>query len=317
MYYIGIDLGGTNMRVGIVSEDGRILAKDNVATHRERSYQEIIKDMAALTFKLIESEKISIRDVKSIGIATPGTSDNIKGILGYSNNFNFHDVPMRDEMQKLINLPVYLENDANCSALAENIIGEAKGSKDSVSITLGTGVGSGIIIDGKIYSGFNNAAAEMGHTVIVVDGIQCSCGRKGCWEMYSSATALIARTKEMAKKNPGSKINEIVSGKTEKIGGETVFKAAKQGDKVALDIVEKYIIYLAEGITNVINTFQPEILTIGGGISNEGDYLLNPLKDLVSKRVYSRGDIKQTKIKISKMGNDAGIIGAAMIGANK
>ncbi|MFA6308819.1 MAG: ROK family protein [Clostridia bacterium] len=317
MYYIGIDLGGTNIRAGIVSEEGIILAKDDIATRRERSYQEIIKDMATLTLKLINTEGISINDVKSIGIGTPGTSDNVKGVLGYSNNFNFHDVPMREEMQKHINLPVYLENDANCAALAENIAGAAKGSKDSISITLGTGVGSGIIIDGKIYNGFNKAAAEMGHTVIAVDGIQCSCGRKGCWEMYSSATALISQTKDMAEKYPSSKINEIISGNTENIVGKTPFIAAKQGDKAALEIVENYIGYLAEGIVNVINAFQPEILTIGGGISNEGDYLLTPLKGLVSRRVYSRGDIKQTIIKISEMGDDTGIIGAAMIGADK
>jgi glucokinase len=317
MYYIGIDLGGTNIRAGIVNEKGIVLAKYDVATRRERSYQEIIKDMATLTLKLIDSEGIGINDVKSIGIGTPGTSDNEKGTLGYSNNFNFHDVPMREEMQKHVNLPVYLENDANCAALAENIAGAAKGAKDSISITLGTGVGSGIIIDGKIYNGFNRAAAEMGHTVIAVDGIQCSCGRKGCWEMYSSATALISQTKDMAEKYPSSKINEIISGNAENIVGKTPFIAAKQGDKTALKIVESYTAYLAEGISNVINAFQPEILTIGGGISNEGDYLLTPLKDLVSKRVYSRGDIKQTIIKISKMGDDAGIIGAAMIGADK
>ncbi len=317
MYFIGIDLGGTNIKVGIVNENGEILIKDSVLTYRNRSFQEIIKDMAMLAQKLIKSADIDLKEVKCIGVGTPGTSNDEKGILGYSNNFNFRDVLMRDEIQKYINLPVYLENDANCAALAESVSGAARGTENSVSITIGTGIGSGVIIGGKIFSGFNHAASEMGHTLIKADGLLCTCGRHGCWEMYASATALIEQTKDMALMNPDSLINELVCDNIENIGARTPFIAAKQGDKTAIKVIENYIGYLAEGVVNVINAFQPEILTIGGGVSNEGDDILEPMKKIVYQRVYSRGDIMQTKIKISGLGNDAGIIGAAMIGKNK
>ncbi|MBZ4646609.1 MAG: glucokinase [Petroclostridium sp.] len=311
--YIGIDLGGTNIAVGLVDENGTIIHKDSIPTNASRHYSEIIRDMAQLSLKVIEDAGYQLKDIKSIGIGSPGTPNNEKGILVYANNLQFYNVPMREEMQKYIDLPVYIENDANCAALAEAVAGAAKDVNNSITITLGTGVGSGIIINKKIYSGFNYAGGELGHTVIVMDGEQCTCGRKGCWEAYASATGLIRQTREAAVKNPDSIINKLVDGDLDKIGGKTAFDAAKKGDPVGQKVVETYIRYLAEGIVNVINAFQPEMLVIGGGICKEGDYLLKPLRELVKDKVYSK-DIPQTEIRIAQLGNDAGIIGAAMLG---
>lgn len=315
MYRVGIDLGGTNIAAGLVDSDGNIVYKDSVPTQRERPYQEIIKDMAILTKKIIGESKVPMEEVRSIGIGSPGTPDCENGIIVYNNNLNFRNVPIRDEMQKYLELPVYVDNDANCAALAECVAGAAKGTNSSVTITLGTGVGSGIITDGKVYSGFNFAGGEIGHTVIVVDGEPCGCGRKGCWESYASATALIRQTKQAAGQTPESDINKLVDGDMNKVDAKTAFDAAKLGDKVGEMVVKQYIKYIAEGVINVINIFMPEVLVIGGGVCKEGDYLLNPLKEIVSKGVYSKEEIPQTKIKIAQMGNAAGIIGAAMLGA--
>jgi len=314
MYYIGIDLGGTNIAVGLVDEEGKIVHKDSVPTLNEREYPEIIKDMAMLSLKVIEDAGVSLKDVKSIGIGSPGTPNTEKGILVYANNLKFRNVPMRDEMQKYIDLPIYLDNDANVAALAESVAGACKGARHSVTVTLGTGVGSGVVIDGKVYNGFNNAAAEMGHMVIVVDGEQCTCGRKGCWEAYASATALIRQTKKAAVANPDSLINKLVEGDLSRINAKVPFDAARQGDRIGLQIVEEYIKYLAEGLANLVNIFQPEIIAIGGGISKEGEYLLAPLRKLVSEKVYTVEGVPQTRIVAAQLGNDAGIVGAAMLG---
>jgi len=314
MYYIGIDLGGTNIAVGLVDEEGHIIHKDNMPTGKHRPYQDIVKDMAMLVLKVIKDAGKDIKDVKSVGIGSPGTPDNEKGILVYANNLtNFVNVPLRAEMQKYIDLPIILDNDANCAALAESVAGAAKGTNSSVTITLGTGVGSGVILDGKIYGGFNYSAPEMGHMIIELDGEPCTCGRNGCWEAYASATGLIEQTKRAAEKNPDSLINKLVDNDLSKIDAKTAFDAAKQGDKTGQEVVDKYIYYLAEGIINVINIFAPEVLVIGGGVSKEGEYLLKPLRERVYKYVYFKEE-PQTKITTAKMGNDAGIVGAAMLG---
>ncbi|HHW48531.1 MAG TPA: ROK family protein [Clostridiaceae bacterium] len=314
MYYIGIDLGGTFIKAGLVDENGKIILKDSIPTGKERPYQEIVRDMAMLVKKIIKDAQIDEKDVKSIGIGSPGTPDDKEGILVYANNLpDFVNVPLRTEIQKYIDLPVILDNDANCAALAESIAGAAKDVKNSVTITLGTGVGSGVVIDGKLYSGFNYSAPEMGHMVIRIDGEQCTCGRKGCWEAYASASGLIEQTKRAAMENKDSLINLLVDGDLSKIDAKTAFDAAKQGDETGRKVVEQYIKYLAEGLTNVINIFAPEVVAIGGGVSKEGEYLLKPLRELVYKDVYFKGE-PQTQIRVAQMGNDAGIIGAAMLG---
>ena len=208
--------------------------------------------------------------------------------------------------------PVHVENDANAAAYGEYLAGSAKGAKNAVCITLGTGVGGGVIIDGRIYSGFNYAGAELGHMVIEVDGPECTCGRRGCFEVFSSATGLVRMTREAMKAHPESVMHTMGEP-----GGRTAFNAMRQGDSAGKEVVDSYIKYLAAGIANVINIFQPEILSIGGGVCNEGDALLNPLKEAVAGEVYTRRGQKNTKIVIATLGNDAGIIGAAFLGQGK
>lgn len=313
MYYIGIDLGGTKIAAGVVDENGVLVHKDSVPTKRGRESGEIIKDMAMLSLKVIKDSGLDLKDIKSIGVGSPGTPDSRNGILVYNCNLGFKNVPIRAEMQKYINLPVYLDNDANCAALAESVAGAAKDVSDSITITLGTGIGGGIIINNKIYSGFNNAASEIGHSVIISDGVQCNCGRKGCWEAYAAATALIRQTKEAAKNNPDSKINTLINGDLEKIDAKTAFDAAKMGDETGSKVVAQYIKFIAEGLVNAINTLSPEVVVIGGGVCKEGEYLLKPLREIVDNDIYCK-EAAKTQIRVAQMGNDAGIIGAAMLG---
>ena len=309
MYYIGIDLGGTNIAVGLVTEDGKIVETISVPTMAERDYREIVKDMADVSVKVCEKAGVDIKEVKAVGIGCPGSIDNEKGECTYSNNLRMEHADVAGEFRKHLDLPVNMENDANAAALGEYEI-NGNGAKSYVFITLGTGVGGGVIIDGKIYRGFNGVGAELGHTVVEMDGEECTCGRKGCWEAYASVTALIRQTKKALEENADTIMHDMVK-EDGKVSGKTAFVAAKKGDKVAQAVVNKYFEYIGEGITNMINIFQPEKLVIGGSISKEGDYLLNPVREYVAKYDYNRY-MKKAEIEIATLFGDAGIIGAAL-----
>ena len=314
MYYIGVDLGGTNIAVGLVNENGKILRKGSVPTKADREADEIIKDMAALCLSLIKDEGITVADVEYAGIATPGTADHDSGYVVYANNLPFLNYPIAAKLSEFSGIKrVLVENDANAAAKGEAEMGASKGCNDSVMITLGTGLGGGIIIDKKVYSGFNYAGGELGHTVIEVGGRPCSCGRKGCWEAYSSATGLINMTKDKLAEDKDTIMHKMVEEEG-KVSGRTAFNAMRAGDKAGAGVVDEYIRYLASGIVNMINIFQPEVLVIGGGICNERDYLTKPLQKYIDSEQYTRNGSKKTEIKIAALGNDAGIIGAAMLG---
>ena len=315
-YYVGIDLGGTNIVAGVVDEEYNIIAKASTKTNCPRPEKEIADDMAKMAVEAVKNAKLTMDQIEWIGVGTPGIANSEKGIIEYSNNLGFKNTPMVKYIQESIDKPVFIENDANAAAYGEFVAGAAKGARNAVCITLGTGVGGGIIVDGKIYSGSNFAGAEIGHTVIEVDGAQCSCGRKGCFEAYSSATGLIRMTKEAMAEHPDSIMSKTADERG-KVTARTSFDCMRMGDKYAKAVVDKYIKYLAAGITNTINIFQPDILCIGGGVCNEGDPLLLPMKELVAKEVYTRNSEKNTEIVIAKLGNDAGIIGAAFLGKAK
>jgi glucokinase len=316
-HYIGIDLGGTNIVAGVVDENYRIITKATTKTNCPRPEKEIAADMANVALEALKKACLSIDDIEWIGIGTPGIANSETGIIEYSNNLGFENTPMVDYIREYIDKPVFIENDANAAAYGEFVAGAAKGAANAVCITLGTGVGGGIVVDGKIYSGSNFAGAEIGHTVIEVDGAQCSCGRKGCFEAYSSATGLIRMTKEAMYADKESKMWQMTEERGGKVSARTAFDCMREGDKSAKEVTEKYIKYLAAGITNTINIFQPDILCIGGGVCNEGDALLLPVKKLVKEEVYTRNSPKNTEIVIAKLGNDAGIIGAAFLGKAK
>ena len=311
-YYIGIDLGGTNIVAGVVDENYQILTKASVKTNLPRPEQEIAADMAAVARQAAEEAGLSLDQIEWVGVGTPGIANSATGIIEYSNNLGFCNTPMVQYLEEALGRPAFIENDANAAAYGEYVAGAAKGAKHAVCITLGTGVGGGIIIDGKIYCGSNFGGAEIGHTVIDVNGPMCSCGRKGCFEVFSSATGLIRMTKEALATHPESAMKD-----EERITGRTAFNYMRAGDETAKQVVDDYIRYLAAGITNTINIFQPDVLCIGGGVCNEGDPLLLPMKEIVKKEVYTRNSPKNTEIVIAKLGNDAGIIGAAFLGNAK
>lgn len=310
--YLGIDIGGTNIACGIVNENCEIIARSKVKTNSPRPYAEILEDIIRGAELACREAGIAPSELDYIGLGCPGTCNQETGAVEYSNNLGFDNVPLRTDVEKRLGVKTYLGNDADAAAFGEYCAGAAKGAKNAVVITLGTGVGSGIIIDGKIYSGSNFAGGEIGHTVISVDGRQCTCGRKGCFEAYSSATGLVTTTKEYAEKFPESLMAKMIKQEG-RVSARTSYAAMKQGDEAGRLVTDEYVKYLAIGITNVINVFQPDILCIGGGVCNEGDTLLLPLRKLVAEQVYSKNSAKNTAIVICSLGNDAGIIGAAML----
>ena len=313
MYRLGIDLGGTNIAAGVVDENFKIVGSGKVKTGAGRSAQEIVKDMAQAARIAVKNAGLELSDIYSLGIGSPGSVVPSKGVVAYTNNLNFKNVPICAMIKELLGIDAYIENDANAAAYGELLAGAGKGCKDLVAITLGTGVGGGVIIDGKIFSGSNNAGTELGHTVICVDGIHCSCGRDGCWEAYASATALIRQTKDEMSRCPDSVMWELVNGDLDNVSGITAFDAMRKGDAAGQRVVDKYLRYVAIGITNMINIFQPDVLCIGGGVSKEGDTIIKPITDFVVRERYSKNIEKQTVIKTAALGNDAGIIGAAYL----
>ena len=319
MYTIGVDLGGTNIAVGICDDSLKIIDKASVPTGADREGELIVKDMADLAGELLKRNGISLDEVEYAGIATPGTANSKTGIVEYSNNLPFLNFPIAELFKNYLPVKrVLIANDANAAALAEALAGSAKGTDSSVMITLGTGVGGGIVINGRIYAGgVNCAGAELGHTVIVAGGRQCSCGRRGCWEAYSSATGLTNMTKEKMTELKIKGIPSLLFDESKKEGktsARTAFNAMRGGDVYGKMLVDEYIAYLAEGITNIINIFQPEVLSIGGGVCNEKEYLTKPLIEIVEREQYTRTNAHKTKIVTAILGNDAGIIGAAGLG---
>lgn len=313
MYRLGIDLGGTNIAAGVVDDNFKIIGTGKVKTGADRPAQEIAQDMAEAARLAVKDAGLELSDISSLGIGSPGSIVPSEGVVAYANNLNFKNVPLCAMLKDLLGIDAYMENDANAAAFGELLAGAGKGCKDFVAITLGTGVGGGVIIDGKIFSGSNNAGTELGHTVICVDGIHCSCGRDGCWEAYASATALIRQTKGEMSRCPDSVMWELVDGDLDKVSGRTAFDAMRKGDAAGKRVVDKYLNYVAVGITNMINIFQPDVLCIGGGISKEGDTIIKPITDFVVRERYSKNIEKQTVIKTAALGNDAGIIGAAYL----
>lgn len=310
-YYIGIDIGGTNIACGIVNEKYEIVARSKVKTNAPRPYEQILDDIKNSVRLACGELGIKPSDASAIGIGCPGTC-NSDGVVEYSNNLGFVNVPLRSDIENEFGIKTYLDNDANAAAFGEYVAGAAKGAKNAVAITLGTGVGAGIIIDGKIYSGSNCAGGEIGHTVLVVDGRECTCGRRGCFETYSSATGLIRTTREAAENAPDSIVARLIEADG-RVSARTAYNALKQGCPIGKQITDDFVKYLACGIANTINIFQPDILCVGGGVCNEGDTLMIPLRKAVAEQVYTRNSAKNTEIVVCSLGNDAGIIGAAML----
>jgi len=314
-YTIGVDLGGTTISAGLVDEDYNIVYKVGCDTNLPRPAEEVEKSIADLCLRLCRDKGLDItKDIRWVGIGTPGSVNQSTGVVEFNANFGYNDWTLEVDMERLLGCKVYIENDANAAAYGEYIAGGAKGAQYAVVITLGTGIGSGIIINGKIFAGFNYAGAELGHLVIVKDGRPCMCGRNGCWEKYASARALTEDTREAMKAHPDNMMWKLVGGDLSRVNAKTAFDGMRAGDELATQVVHNFVEYVACGITSVINIFQPEILCIGGGISREGETLLAPIREYVDREEYAREGMRRTKIVAAQLCNDAGIVGAASLG---
>lgn len=312
MYYLGVDLGGTNIACAVVTAEGHILGKASIPTALPDSPEAIAGRIAHCCTLAAETAGCTIASIGSVGIGTPGIANRDSGVVEYSCNLDFHNVPLAHMIEALLGKPVYLENDANAAALGEYAAGCGKGAHSLVAITLGTGVGGGVVLEGKLLTGFNFAGGEIGHFVMYHDGEPCGCGRRGCFETYCSATALIRQTRRAMEAHPESRLWQCAPA-LEQVDGRTAFDAMALGDDTAKAVVEQFQRYLADGLTSIVNIFQPEVLCVGGGICNQGEILLKPVREILDREDYARDCLRRTRLVRAKLGNDAGIIGAALL----
>ena len=308
MYRIGIDLGGTNIAVGVVDSAYHLVAEADVPAGAQRPAEQVVADMCRAVELALDKAGLTARDCASIGVGAPGTCDPDRGVVVCAYNLGWFHVPVCAMLTAHFGLPARLSNDANCAALAETVAGAAVGCRNMILITLGTGVGGGIILDGKIVSGLGGAGGEPGHSLLVLDGEPCTCGRRGCWEAYASATALIRQGKQAAAAHPDSLLNDYPA-----LTGRDVFNAADRGDAAAQAVLERYYVYVAAGITDLVNTLAPEMVLIGGGISRQGERLLAPVRRYVSANCFGGEQRPQPVLRAAQLGNEAGIIGAAAL----
>ena len=304
---IGIDVGGTNLVAAKVNESGDILNKVSIPVNRTASAEVLCETLIDLAQQAANGENID-----AVGVGFPGLVDNASGTVLQTPNMPFRNTPFRTIFQEKWNVPVYLGNDANCAAIGEYWAGAAKGRETAMMITLGTGIGGGLVIGGKLYAGFAGGGMEVGHMVIDPTGPTCGCGRKGCFEQFASATALIRDAKEQMKNHKGSRLWNACCGRIEDLQGIHVFQAADSGDPTAQKVLDTFIDHLAIGLANLINILQPEAICLGGGISNaQDDLFLDPLRVQVKKYIFDKN--APLTLERAKLGNDAGLVGAAML----
>lgn len=313
MYRIGIDLGGTNIKAGIVDGGQNILREKFVPTGAGRPAEEVIFDMAELVRSILQEESLELKEVSGIGIGCPGMIDAKNGEVPYSNNLCWKNVPLAALLKKYLkaDCPVKVSNDANCAALGEAKAGAAKGVDNVVLLTLGTGVGGGVISEGRVFEGGHAGGAELGHTTLVMGGEACTCGRKGCVEAYASATALIRDARRAAQKAPDSLMNALCEGDLGRMNGKIPFDAMAEGDACAASLLERYFDYLAEAAANFVNLFRPDVVLLSGGICNQGKNLTDPLNERLGRLCFGGEKGFVPEIKCATLGNLAGIIGAA------
>ena len=315
MYYIGIDIGGTNLKAGLVDENYRI-----TATRKQplqfTSMEQMGDTLAKMAIDLVEENHVPRDQVASVGMGFPGPVDDKRGVVIKTVNIPIRFMPVAEMFhRRWDDVPVHLGNDADCAALGEYYYYEDKNIESLILVTLGTGIGTGIILNGRIHTGINGCAGEGGHIVLVHGGEQCTCGRKGCWERYASANALIRQTMAAMDQSRDSIMWGMVGGDLSRVDGCTAFEAMRKCDAAARAVVDQYLRYLADGLSNFVNIFQPEVIALGGGVSHERDEdLLLPLQRMVLEDCFGREADRHTRLAKAKLGNDAGIIGAALLG---
>ena len=310
--FIGVDVGGMSIKAGVVNNNGEIIYRKDTSTNVEGGKEVFLKDIKDLLVSLIKETKEKGIEIIGIGFGIPGVVDNKLGNIDFACNLHMEDVPLAEYLKDL-DLPIYLSNDASVACLAEERFGGAKGYTNVVLLTLGTGIGGGVVIDDKLFEGVNGKGTEVGHTTLILDGIKCGCGRLGCFESYASAAALLRQTKEEMLNNLDSKMWEYAEHDINKVSGKTAFECSKVGDLSAIKVVNNYVKYLSEGVLNYCNIFRPEIILLGGGISNQGDYLTSKVTAYCEERDYGYKRTPKVLIEVATLKNDAGIIGAATL----
>jgi len=307
MYRIGIDLGGTTVSVGIVDEFNRLAGSADCPTRAWLGTQQLLDDIAQCVMNGLNFSGILPEECIGIGIGSPGTCDMENGIVRNAHNLNWENVPVCELLQQRLGLPVFLANDADCAALGEVVAGAASGCASALLITLGTGVGGGYVLGGRISSGFRSLGGEFGHICIAMDGEECTCGQRGCWEAYASATALVRQARRAAEANPRS----VLCGA--ELNGETVFAAAAAGDETAKAVIARYTEYVGVGLVSLVNALYPEIILLGGGISGAGEALTAPLRSYLARHAFARNLSALPEIRVAALGSASGVIGAAAL----
>ncbi|HHV41561.1 MAG TPA: ROK family protein [Clostridiaceae bacterium] len=314
-YYLGLDIGGSYLQLGLVTETGDLLAVRNRASAGGFTGDELTVAINEMIIDIKAEYRLVNTDILALGAGVPGHVDNKSGYILHTNNLSFNMYPLRQRLNDLSQIPVYLANDATLATLAESRLGAGQGYSDLVMITIGTGIGGGIVLGGKIYTGYNQGASELGHHVIMLNGELCSCGRRGCFEAYASATALIRMTKRAAEKNPDSYLAELITKQNGIISGKTAFLAQGQGDVVAATVIDEYLDNVAEGCANIINILMPELMILGGGISQEGEDFLQEVARRSIELAYLPAGQVPPRFALASLGNEAGVIGAALFAA--
>lgn len=311
-YFIGIDLGGTNIAAGVVSEEGQLICKTSIPTGAHRPAEAIVADMARAAQLCLADSGLEKSQIEALGVGVPGAINDNTGIVLFTANLDWRSLPLARMLREQLGLPVHLGNDADCAALGEALVGGAKDFDSVLMITLGTGIGGGLVSHRKLFTGWSGVGIEPGHFTLVAGGVQCGCGNRGCFEAYASATALIRQTREAMITHPGCAIWKFADS-VEQVNAKTVFDAAATGDSIAQGVVDQYEEYLAAGIGGIVNLFRPHAVILGGGVSNQGENLLVPLREKLKKYCYASEFIAPPQVVKATLGNDAGIIGAALL----
>lgn len=314
MVRIGMDVGGTGIQIGIVDEKGVILDKDAVVTNTSLPFAEQVSQMAACALGLLERNGYTTADLASVGAGVPGVADQRTGVIPKCVNMGWENVPFRQEMSRHFDgAPVFIDNDATVAGLAESVAGVSAGTSSSVFITLGTGVGGGIVLGGKVWNGAHGIGSEIGHMTLELDGERCTCGNHGCLERYCSATAIIREAREILKAHPESLMMEMCKGDPKAINAKLVFDAARELDPCAVKVFRRYVSCLAQAINSITAILDPEMFVLGGGVSKAGAFLLDAVRAEVPKYALFKDAFPLPRIELARLGTDAGIIGAAML----
>ena len=313
MLYIGIDVGGTTAKAGVVDEEGKILSKSVCKTGKERAFEDIAADMAELCRRVVRESGHEMADIAAVGVGIPGEQDPRSGLVAFCNNLGWVNVPLMQRLREALGLSVYVDNDANVAALAESAFGASRDVKSSILVTLGTGVGGGIVENRRVRTGAHGVGGEIGHMVVVMDGEKCNCGHRGCWEKYASATAIIRMGRALMEEKPDCALARQLGGDAAQLNAKAVLDLAKAGDADCMGIFETYVKYLCVGLANLINIYDPDMIVLGGGVAYAGDFLLDAVRAALGDYVYCPA-LSWARVELARMGNDAGIIGAAMLG---